>query len=98
MWQTDITCVATKKGWLYVAGVLDACSRRIVGWATGDTMPTALVARVFERAVQGSGPPQGYYITRTAAASTPATSTALLHRHGVVSSMGRTGNCDDQPR
>ena len=33
VWQADITYVATKEGWLYVAGVLDACSRRIVGWA-----------------------------------------------------------------
>ena len=40
VWQTDITYVATKEGWLYVAGVLDACSRKIVGWAADDTMPT----------------------------------------------------------
>ena len=39
VWQTDITYVATKEGWLYVAGVLDACSRKIVGWAADDTMP-----------------------------------------------------------
>ena len=35
VWQADITYVATKEGWLYVAGVLDACSRKIVGWGGG---------------------------------------------------------------
>ena len=39
VWQTDITYVATQEGWLYVAGVLDAYSRKIVGWAADDTMP-----------------------------------------------------------
>ena len=47
VWQADITYVATKEGWLYVAGVLDACSRRVVGWAADDAMPTGLVARAF---------------------------------------------------
>ena len=56
VWQTDITCVATPEGWLYVAGVLGACSRKIVGWAAADTMPAALVARAFERAVPGERP------------------------------------------
>ena len=36
VWPADITDVATKEGWLYVAGVLEACSRKIVGWAAAD--------------------------------------------------------------
>ena len=52
VWQVDMTYIATKEGWLYLAGVLDACSRKIVGWAVADTMPTSLVTRAFERAVQ----------------------------------------------
>ena len=47
VWQADITYVAAKEGWLCLAGVLDACSRRIVGWAADEAMPTALVARAF---------------------------------------------------
>ena len=75
MWQADITYVATIEGWLYVAGVLDACSRKIVGWAADDAMPTALVARAFERAIASQRPFLGCSTTRTAAASTPATPT-----------------------
>ena len=52
VWQADSTYVATKEGWLYVAGVLDACTRKIVGWAADETLPTGLVARACERAVQ----------------------------------------------
>ena len=59
VWQTDITYVATKEGWLYVAGVIDACSRKIVGWAAADSMPTALVARAFARAVSAERPAPG---------------------------------------
>ena len=56
VWQADITDVATKEGWLYVAGALEACSRRIVGWAAEDTMPTALITRAFERALRTRQP------------------------------------------
>src|SRR4051812_46144558 len=32
-WTGDITYIATEEGWLYLAVVMDLCSRRIVGWA-----------------------------------------------------------------
>jgi putative transposase len=35
-WGADISCVWTRKGWLYLAVVIDLFARRIVGWATGD--------------------------------------------------------------
>jgi transposase InsO family protein len=34
LWLADITQVRTREGWLFLAVLLDACSRRIVGWAT----------------------------------------------------------------
>ena len=33
-WVSDITCIDTCEGWLYLAVVIDLCSRKIVGWAT----------------------------------------------------------------
>ena len=95
-WQADITYVATKEGWLYVAGVLDACSRRIVGWAADDTMPTALVARAFERAVATQRPAPGllHHSDRGSQYASDAYR-ELLRRHGVVASMSRAGNCYD---
>ena len=37
-WVADITYIPTDEGWMYVAGVLDLCSRKIVGWAMADHM------------------------------------------------------------
>ena len=83
VWQADITYVATKEGWLYVAGVLDACSRRVVGWAADSTMPTGLVARAFERAVCGCQP-TGRWLHHSDCGSQYASDAyrELLRRHG----------------
>ncbi len=99
VWQADVTYVATKEGWLYVAGVLDACSHRIVGWAADDTMPTALVARAFKRAVQTQRPSPGllHHSDRGSQYASDAYR-ELLRQHGVVASMSRPGNCYDNAR
>ena len=99
VWQADITCGATKEGWLYVAGVLDACSRKIVGWAADDTMPTGLVARAFERAVATQRPAPGllHHSDRGSQYASDAYR-ELLRRHGAVSSMSRAANCYDNAK
>ncbi len=99
VWQADITYVATKEGWLYVAGVLDACSRKIVGWAAADTMPTSLVARAFERAIQTQRPAAGllHHSDRGSQYASDAYR-ELLRSHSVVPSMSRAGNCYDNAR
>jgi transposase InsO family protein len=50
-WAADITYVPTAQGWLYVAGVLDLCTRRLVGWAMADHMETGLVADALRMAL-----------------------------------------------
>ena len=99
VWQADITYVATREGWLYVAGVLDACSRKIVGWAAADTMPTGLVARAFERAVQTQRPAPGllHHSDRGSQYASDAYR-ELLRRHEVIPSMSRAGNCYDNAK
>jgi transposase InsO family protein len=42
VWVTEITYVETSDGWLYLAGVLDLYSRRLIGWAMGSSLATAL--------------------------------------------------------
>jgi hypothetical protein len=37
-WVGDMTYVPTREGWLFLAVLLDLCSRRVVGWATGSTL------------------------------------------------------------
>ena len=98
-WQADITHVATQEGWLYVTGVLAACSRRIVGWAAGEAMPTGLVARALERAVQTRRPASGlpHHSDRGSQYAGDAYR-ELLRRHGATPSMSRPANCYDNAK
>ena len=52
LWFTDITYLRTWEGWLYLAAVQDAFSRRIVGWQMADHMRTELVVAALEMAVR----------------------------------------------
>ena len=98
-WQTDIAYVAMREGWLYLAGVLDACSRQIVGWAADDTMPTSLAARTFERAVQAQRPAPGLLHHSDRGSQYASDACRELRRsHGAVASMSRAGNGDDHAK
>ena len=44
-WMTDMTFIATYEGWLYLAGVIDASSRRLIGWAMGKEHDAELVKK-----------------------------------------------------
>lgn len=50
-WCSDITYIRTGQGWLYLAAVIDLCSRRIVGWAMADHMKASLCLEALEMAV-----------------------------------------------
>ncbi len=59
LWVADITQVRAGTGWLYLAVVLDAWSRRIVGWAMETRMPAELVGNALTMAItcrQPKGP------------------------------------------
>jgi len=49
---TDITYVATKEGWLYLAAVMDLHSKVIKGYAIEETMHTELIIKTLERAMK----------------------------------------------
>ncbi|WP_030529859.1 DDE-type integrase/transposase/recombinase, partial [Phycicoccus jejuensis] len=51
LWVADITYVSTWSGWVYVAFVVDAYARRILGWRTGTSMSTELVLDALEQAI-----------------------------------------------
>ena len=96
VWLADITYIATQEGWLYLAGVLDACTRKVVGWAADATMPTSLVARAFERAVAQRKPSIGMLHHSDRGSQYASDSyRELLRCHGVEPSMSRAGNCYD---
>lgn len=59
IWLADITYVATAEGWLYLAGVLDLYSRRIVGWSMQPTLNRKLVLAALHMALKQRRPPAG---------------------------------------
>ena len=59
VWLGDITYIATEEGWLYLAGLMDLTSRKIVGWALEDQMPTQLVECALNRALAQRTPAPG---------------------------------------
>jgi putative transposase len=52
VWAGDITFIPTSTGWLYLAVVIDLCSRRIVGWSLADHMRSDLVLDALRQALQ----------------------------------------------
>jgi putative transposase len=55
-WAGDITFIPTSAGWLYLAVVIDLCSRRIVGWSLADHLRSDLVLAAFNQALQTRSP------------------------------------------
>ncbi len=52
VWTGDITFIPCSGGWLYLAVVMDLCSRKIVGWALADHLRTPLVMAALQQALQ----------------------------------------------
>jgi len=60
VWAGDITFIPTTSGWLYLAVVIDLCSRRIVGWALADHLRADLVTEAFRQGYQSRRPQPGF--------------------------------------
>ena len=58
-WYPDITYVKTRRGWLYLALVMDIWSRRIVGWSMSDRMGAELADDALKMALARRNPPKG---------------------------------------
>jgi putative transposase len=95
-WVADVTYVRTAEGWLYVAGVLDLCSRRLVGWSMAAHMETSLVADALGMALARRCPGAGllHHSDRGSQYASDAYQ-GLLATHGIAVSMSRKGDCWD---
>ena len=96
-WLADITYVPTGEGWLYLAGVLDAFSRRVVGWSMADHMETDLVAEALEMALTHRRPDGENLLHHSDRGVQYASDDYqhLLSRHGIACSMSGRGDCYD---
>ncbi|PRC58966.1 IS3 family transposase, partial [Mycobacterium sp. ITM-2017-0098] len=59
LWVTDITQHRTREGWLYCCAVLDAFSRRIVGWSMDSKADATLVVNALDMAIRNRRPAAG---------------------------------------
>lgn len=92
----DITYIATKEGWLYLAIVIDLFSRKVVGWSMDDNMRVSLVNNALKMAIKMRKPKLGL-IWHTDRGSQYASyeHRELLSKYGIIQSMSRKGNCWD---
>lgn len=96
VWGSDLTCLPTQEGWLYLAVVVDLFSRKIVGWAMGSTMETSLVVTALTMAIGRRQPPPGLlHHSDRGSQYASAVYQALLQQHQMIGSMSRRGNCWD---
>ncbi len=95
-WAVDITYVPTGEGWLYLAGVIDLCSRKVVGWSMADHMRTDLVSDALSMALARRQPGEGL-LHHSDRGSQYASEDYrhLLQSHGIECSMSGKGNCWD---
>ena len=94
VWVADITYIRFRRGWLYLATVLDLNSRKIVGWAMASAMPAGLVCAALQRAIVQRNLKPGLKVhTDRGTQYASSEHQALLARHSLVGSMSRKGNC-----
>jgi putative transposase len=95
-WTADITYVWTQEGWLYLAVVVDLFSRRIVGWAMGDTLERSLVLSALAMALKSRTPSAGLLCHSDRGSQYASLEYQQAPKQaGAVCSMSRKGNCWD---
>ena len=96
VWVSDITYLLTGQGWLYLAAVMDLCSRKVVGWATAEHLKTTLVKEALERALQTRRPAPGLvHHSDRGIQYASHQYRQLLESHQIIPSMSAQGNCYD---
>jgi putative transposase len=99
LWVADITYVTIATGFVYLAVILDAWSRKVVGYALSRRIDARLAVAALKVAIQGRDPPPGcvHHSDRGSQYASEAYR-ELLHEHGLVGSMGRRGNPYDNAK
>ena len=92
----DITYILTDEGWLYLAVLLDLCSRAVVGWAMSERITAELVNDALMMAIWKRKPPKGLMVhsDRGSQYASDLYQKTIKDR-GFICSMSRKGNCWD---
>jgi transposase InsO family protein len=96
VWVSDITYIPTEEGWLYMAGVLDLCSKRAVGWSMSESLDRTLVIDALTMAYRRRKPGKGLiHHSDRGIQYASEDYRKLLDDYGMQMSMSRKGNCWD---
>lgn len=96
IWVADITFIATRSGWLYLAVIIDLCSRVVAGWSMKERPTQELVSEALIMAMEQRRPSPGLiHHSDQGIQYSSGLYLRLLERHGVERSMSRKGNCYD---
>jgi putative transposase len=96
LWLADVTYLRTWEGWLYLAAVQDAFSRRIVGWAMADHMRAELVVDALQMALARRRPQPGLVHHSDQGSQYVSLAFGQAARDaGIARSMGSKGDCFD---
>ena len=96
VYVSDITYIHTREGWLYLAIVIDLCSRKVVGWSTHKQMTAKLVCDALKMALWRRRPKPGliHHSDRGSQYASDAFR-RLLKDNKIAGSMSRKGDCWD---
>ena len=96
VWVQDITYLPTAEGWLYLAGVLDLYSRRLIGWSMRESLETELPLAALDMALETRQHPAAviHHSDRGCQYASQAYR-QILQSNELVPSMSRKGNCYD---
>jgi transposase InsO family protein len=94
LWVADITYIRLQEEFVYLAVVIDAFSRRVVGWAMADHLRASLAIDALTMALEERRPTWGSLIHHSDRGVQYACGdyTKLLEAHGITASMSRVGN------
>jgi putative transposase len=95
-WCCDLTYVPTDEGWLYLAVVVDLCSRKVIGWCMADHLRSTLVEDALKMALAQRQPQAGLIHHSDRGVQYACESyRRLLAAHGMIASMSGAGDCHD---
>ena len=96
LWVADITYVRSKEGFVYLAFILDACSRKVVGWSMATHLRTELVVDALQMAIARRKPSPGLvHHSDRGVQYTSVSFGKRLEDEGLLPSMGRVGSAYD---
>jgi putative transposase len=99
LWVADITYIAIAKGFVYLAAILDAWSRRVVGYAISRSVDARLTAAALKSAIVARSAPCGCVHHSDRGSQYAAEDyREILAAHGLIGSMSRRGNPYDNAK